>query len=82
MVRFNDISKLVKFREFWIMVRYAALHLKFGENVKNPIIQGNVNFIGERSSRAYSIDIVLLIKDRVGTMRLKFLVFILRGGVY
>ena len=62
-VRFNDISKLVKFREFWIMVRYAALHLKFGENVKNPIIQRNVNFVGEHSSRAYFIGIVLLIKN-------------------
>ena len=53
---------------------------KFGENVKNPIIQRNVNFVGEHSSRAYFIDIVLLIKNRIGTMPLKFLVFILRGG--
>ena len=28
-VKFNDISKLVKSREFWIMVRFAGLHLKF-----------------------------------------------------
>ena len=81
-MRFNDISKLVKFREFWIMVRYAALHFKFGENVKNPIIQRNVNFVGERSSRAYFIDIIMLIKNQIETMALKFLVFILRGGVY
>ena len=62
------------------MVRYAAFHLKFGENVKNPIIQRNVNFVVERSSRAYFIDIIMLIKNQIGTMALKSLVFILRGG--
>ena len=34
-VRFNDISKLVKFREFWIMVRYAGLHLNFLQYYNN-----------------------------------------------
>ena len=41
----------------------ATLGIEVHENVKNPIIQRNVNFVGEQSSTAYFIDIVTLIKN-------------------
>ena len=59
-----------------------ANSVKFCENVKYPIIQRNVNFVGEHSSMAYFINIVTLIKIWIETIALKFLVFILRRGVY
>ena len=54
---------------------------KFPENVKIVIIQGNVNFIVETSSRAYFKDNLMLIKDWIGTRPLKSTVFDLRRGV-
>ena len=44
------------------------------------ITQRNVNFVGEFSSRAHFKDDFMLIKNWIGTIPLKFLVFLLQGG--
>ena len=46
-----------------------------------PIIQKNVKIVGKVSSRAHFKDNLMLIKNWIGTMSLKLLVFVLKRGV-
>lgn len=64
--------------QLWISKFTPSLNsAKFLGNVKIPIIQRNVNFVGERSSRAYFIAIVMLIKNWIGTIPLTLVISIL-----
>ena len=49
--------------------------------MESDLQQRNVNFVRELSSRAHFKDDFMLIKNWIGTMPLKCIVFLLQGGV-
>ena len=66
---------------FWFIAKFTTPQnsANFPENIKNPIIQRNVNIVRELWSRAHFKDKFMLFKNQIWTMPLKFLVFLLRG---
>ena len=61
------------------VTKFSAI--KIVKIVKTSITHGNVKFIVETSSSAHFKDNFILIKDWIGTIPLKLLVFLWEGGI-